>query len=215
MNHVYTASEERLNVGTHGLGLILSVIGLVMLVLKAAKYGTAIHIVSFAVFGASLVILYSASTLYHSSTTEKARARLRAFDHASIYILIAGTYTPLALLVLQGTVGWLIFSVAWGLAVVGVVVKLFFTGRFDHLSTTMYVFMGWIIIFAFKPLVANLAPQGLTWLFAGGIAYTVGALFYSIKKMPFAHATFHFFVLAGSICHFISVYWFVLTRNGV
>lgn len=212
--HFYPPIEERLNVISHATGLILSVAALAFLVAKAMTYGTAVHTVSFAVFGASLVILYGASTLYHSARNVPARLALRRVDHASIYLLIAGTYTPFSLVTLQGVVGWVIFGIVWGMALVGVTAKLFFTGRFDRLSTTMYVLMGWTIVLAIKPLVANLSIEGLGWMLAGGISYTVGALIYSIKKIPFGHATFHIFVLAGSACHFVSVYFFVLTTSG-
>ena len=199
-----------MNILSHALGLILSVIGLVLLVVKAASLGTTLHVVSFAIFGASLVTLYAASTIYHSTKDPTRRTRLRTVDHTAIYVLIAGSYTPFTLVVLNGTVGWTLFGVSWGMAVTGIVLKLFFTGRFNILSTSMYVFMGWVIIFAIKPLMAAMSEEGIFWLFAGGIAYTVGAVSYSIKKIPFGHALFHFFVLAGSACHFISVYWYIL-----
>jgi hemolysin III len=199
-----------LNILSHALGLILSVIGLILLVVKAAALGTTLHVVSFAIFGASLVTLYSASTIYHSTKDPTRRTRLRTVDHTAIYVLIAGSYTPFTLVVLSSTVGWTLFGVSWGMAVTGIVLKLFFTGRFNILSTSMYVFMGWVIIFAIKPLMAAMSEEGIFWLFAGGVAYTVGAVSYSIKKIPFGHALFHFFVLAGSACHFISVYWYIL-----
>ncbi|MCH9696242.1 MAG: hemolysin III family protein [Gammaproteobacteria bacterium] len=208
--HNYSVIEERINVASHALGLLLSAVGVVLLVAKSLSDGTAIHTVSFTIFGISLVTLYSASTAYHAARTAHVRSALRTFDHASIYLLIAGTYTPFTLVTLQGTVGWVIFGVTWSMALIGITAKLFFTGRFDHLSTAMYVFMGWIIMFAVKPLVANLSVEGLFWLVAGGISYTIGALFYSIKKMPFGHATFHIFVLLGSVCHFTSVYFYVI-----
>lgn len=198
---------------SHAAGLFLSVAALAFLIAKATIYGTAVHTVSFTVFGASLVFLYGASTLYHSARGARARVTLRTVDHASIYLLIAGTYTPFALITLQGVAGWVIFGTVWGMALLGVTAKLFFTGRFEHLSTAMYVFMGWIVVFAIKPLVANLSTEGLSWLLAGGVSYTVGALFYSVKKMPFGHATFHVLVLLGSACHFVSVYFFVLTTG--
>ena len=191
----------------------MSVVGLVLLIVKAASLGTPLHVVSFAIFGASLVILYAASTIYHSTDDPSRRTKLRTVDHAAIYILIAGTYTPFTLAVLSGTVGWTLFGVSWGMAVTGIVLKLFYTGRFNILSTSMYVFMGWVIVFAVKPLMAALPEEGIFWLFAGGIAYTVGAISYSIKKIPFGHAVFHFFVLAGSACHFISVYWYILPSS--
>ena len=191
----------------------MSVVGLVLLIVKAASLGTPLHVVGFAIFGASLVILYAASTIYHSTDDPSRRTKLRTVDHAAIYILIAGTYTPFTLAVLSGTVGWTLFGVSWGMAVTGIVLKLFYTGRFNILSTSMYVFMGWVIVFAVKPLMAALPEEGIFWLFAGGIAYTVGAISYSIKKIPFGHAVFHFFVLAGSACHFISVYWYILPSS--
>lgn len=209
----YSAAEERLNVLSHGLGLLLSVVGLVLLVVRAASLGTAIHIVSFAIFGASLIALYGASTIYHSTKDPAARNYLRTVDHAAIYILIAGTYTPFTLTVLDGKIGWILFGVSWGMAVTGIVLKLFFTGRFNHLSTAMYIFMGWIIVFVIKPLIAALPIDAIVWLFAGGISYTVGAVSYSIKKIPYGHAVFHFFVLAGSVCHFIVVYGYILSTN--
>ena len=203
----YPPTEERINVYSHGLGLIASVFALVILTLKADGI---YQIVSVVVFAASLIALYGSSTIYHSTTNVARRARLRTVDHSMIYVLIAGSYTPLALLVLEGAVGWTIFGVSWAMAVTGIVIKLFHTGKYDKISTAMYVFMGWVIIFAIKPLAANLSSEGLAWLFAGGMSYTVGALFYSIKKMPYGHATFHVFTLLGSICHFVCVYCYVL-----
>jgi hemolysin III len=206
----YSPFEEKLNILSHGIGVILGLVALIFLVLHAAQDGTAVHVVSFTIYGASIIILYLASTLYHKATKPRLRNRLRIFDHAAIYVLIAGTYTPYALVTLEGTIGWTIFGLAWGIAIVGIILKLFFTGKFDKLSTLMYVFMGWIIIFAINPLIANLSSEGLFWLMAGGVFYTIGAVLYSIRKLPFNHAIFHVFVLAGSISHFISVYFYVL-----
>ena len=204
---VYPLAEERINIASHGLGLLLSIAALVLLVLKAS--GT-LQVISVTVFAASLIALYGSSTIYHSTDNVARRAWLRTVDHAMIYVLIAGSYTPFVLLALKGTIGWVIFGVAWTMAVIGIVIKLFHTGKYDKISTAMYVFMGWVIVFAIKPLIANFSGEGLTWLFAGGVFYTVGALFYSIRKMPFGHATFHIFCLLGSGCHFVSVYFFVL-----
>ena len=206
----YSPLEERINILSHAAGLLLSMVAIVLLVARASHAGNAWHIVSAAIFGASLIALYAASTTYHSATRAKLRARLRVIDHATIYILIAGTYTPFTLITLNGTVGWVIFAFSWGMAICGIILKLFFTGRFNLLSTLMYVFMGWIIIFAVKPLIANLSPEGLFWLVAGGLSYTIGAIIYSIKKVPLNHAIFHLFVLGGSICHFVTVYFYVL-----
>jgi hemolysin III len=150
--------------------------------------------------------------VYHSATTPLLRNRLQIVDHAAIYILIAGTYTPYTLVVLPDTTGWIIFGVSWGMAASGIVLKIFFTGKYDLISTLMYVFMGWIIVFAFEPLVDALSEQGLFWLVAGGIAYTVGAVLYSIRKIKFNHAIFHVFVLLGSACHFVSIYFYILPQ---
>ena len=207
----YSAAEERINIATHSIGLILSFVALILLVLRATQHGNIWHLISFGLFGASLVALYASSTAYHKAKIPDRRRRLRIIDHAAIYILIAGTYTPFALVTLNGTtVGWLIFSATWSMAVLGVVLKLFFTGRYTLISTLMYVFMGWMIVFAIKPLINNLSPEGLQWLVAGGLAYTFGAVVYVFKKIQFTHATFHIFILIGSFCHFISVYFYVL-----
>ena len=206
----YDPKEEKLNVISHAIGLVLSVLALVLLVVYSAKEGSAWHIVSFSIYGASLIVLYSASTFYHYSKTPKLRHRLNVFDHAAIYVLIAGTYTPFTLVVLKGWVGWTIFGVSWGLALTGIILKLFFTGRYDKISTIAYVLMGWLIIFAIKPLVNNLPFEGFMWLLSGGIFYTIGALLYSIKKLNYNHAIFHIFVLLGSFSHFIAVFFYVL-----
>lgn len=206
----YSPLEEKLNIISHAIGVVLGVIALVFLMIHAFQDGETIHLVSCTIYGLSIIILYLASTLYHKATKPQLRNRLRIFDHAAIYLLIAGTYTPFALITLEGTTGWIIFGTVWAFAAVGITLKLFFTGKFDKLSTMMYVFMGWIIVFAIKPLIANLSSEGLFWLMAGGAAYTIGAVLYSIRKLPYNHAIFHLFVLIGSICHFISVYWYVL-----
>jgi hemolysin III len=206
----YSPLEERTNIVSHAIGLVLSVIALLLMLVRASESGGVLYVVSAAIFGISLIALYAASTLYHSAKDPKVRSRLRINDHATIYILIAGTYTPFTLITLNGWVGWTIFGVSWGMAIAGVVLKIFFTGRYDVLSTLMYVLMGWIIMIAIKPLIANLSSVGLFWLVSGGIAYTTGAVIYGIKKIKFNHAIFHLFVLLGSLCHFISVYFYVL-----
>ncbi len=209
----YESKEEKLNVITHFIGLILSVAALVLLVVYASLYGTAKHIVSFAIFGASLIVLYAASTAYHYSQSPKLRNRLNIFDHAAIYVLIAGTYTPFALIVLKGWIGWTIFGISWGLAFAGIIFKLFFIGKYDKISTATYVLMGWVIIFAIKPLIENFSTNGLLWLLAGGLFYTIGAILYSIKKIKYNHAIFHVFVLLGSFSHFIAVFFYVLPEQ--
>jgi len=206
----YPETEEKLNVITHGIGFLLSVAALVLLVVRATLYGTALHIVSAAIYGSSLVVLYFASTSFHMAKNQKTRNRLNVFDHASIFLLIAGTYTPFALVTLQGPWGWSIFGVIWGMAFAGIILKLYYTGRFNTLSTVLYVLMGWVMVIAIVPLVRALPVCGLLWLLAGGISYTLGAVIFLLNKLPFNHAIFHVFVLMGSICHFVAVYWYVL-----
>ena len=209
----YPPLEEKINIRSHQAGLALSVVALVLLVIHASMHGNAWHLVSFSIYGASMIFLYAASSFYHSAKEPLLRSRLRIVDHASIYALIAGTYTPFALVTLNGTTGWVIFGISWALALSGIILKLFFTGKYNAVSTLMYVLMGWIIIFAIKPLMEQLSSEGLFWLFAGGLAYTFGAILYSFKKMRFNHATFHIFVLIGSFCHFLSVYFYVLPHT--
>ena len=209
INH-YSPIEEKINIISHAVGFVLSIVALVFLVRYASIYGNAWHIVSFSIFGVSLMVLYASSTVYHSAKNPQFRRKMRIVDHASIYILIAGTYTPFTLVTLHGVTGWVLFGVTWGMAVTGIILKFFHTGKYDSISTLMYVFMGWIIVFAIKPLINNLSSEGLFWLVAGGMAYTTGAILYSINKIKFNHAIFHLFVLIGSVCHFISVYFYVL-----
>jgi hemolysin III len=206
----YSPIEEKINIISHAVGFILSIIALVLLVRHATRHGDVWHIVSFSIFGASLIILYAASSFYHSAKKSELRNRLNIIDHASIYVLIAGTYTPFTLVTLKGTIGWVIFGISWGLALTGIILKLFFTGKYNLMSTIMYVLMGWVIVFAIKPLMNNLPLEGLRWLVAGGISYTIGAILYGIKKIKFNHAIFHMFVLMGSFCHFMSVFFYVL-----
>ncbi|MCF6168669.1 hemolysin III family protein [Lutibacter sp.] len=206
----YEPKEEKFNVISHTIGLVLSVIALILLVVYSSLKGNTWHIVSFSIYGASLIVLYSASTFYHYVQNPRLRYKLNIFDHSAIYVLIAGTYTPFTLVVLKGWVGWTIFGVSWGLALAGIVLKLFFTGKYDKISTFAYVLMGWVVIFAIKPLVQNLPFEGLMWLLAGGIFYTVGAVLYSIKNLKYNHAIFHIFVLLGSFAHFIAVFFYVL-----
>jgi len=205
----YDPKEEFWNVMTHGFGLLLSIAGLIVLVIYSGLYLSAKHIVGFSIYGVSLVVLYSASTTYHMAKKEKLRLRLNVFDHSAIYVLIAGTYTPITLITLQGAVGWSLFAVIWGLAIVGIVLKLFYTGRFDRLSTLIYVLMGWLAIVAIKPLLNNMPTEGLIWLLIGGLFYTVGAAFYLINSIKFNHVIFHVFVLFGSISHFICILFYV------
>lgn len=205
----YSSLEENLNIGSHAFGLVLSIVALSLLMMRANVDGDIWHIISFGVFGLSLIFLYAASTAYHLSREPVLRAKLRVIDHVAIYILIAGTYTPFALITLHGSVGWTIFGVSWTMALIGIILKIFFTGRYALVSTLLYVLMGWIIVFAVKPLMENLSPEGISWLVIGGLAYTIGAILYSIKKIKFNHAIFHLLVLVGSLSHFIAVYLYI------
>ncbi len=206
LNYVYSDSEERLNIWSHGLGLVASIIVFPFLILKAISFSGFWHVASFIIFGLSLIILYTASTFYHAAKNPKKRRKLNILDHAAIYVLIAGSYTPFCLVALDSKLGWYMFIFVWVFAVIGIVLKLFYTGRFNKISTIMYVLMGWQVMFFIKPLISALTSFGLNTLILGGVFYTIGAILYSIKKMPYNHATFHVFVLLGSLSHFLSIY---------
>lgn len=201
----YTLGEEIANGATHGIGILLSIAGLAVLVTLAALRSDAWAVVGAAIFGSTLILLYSTSTLYHSFRDETLKRFLRKCDHAAIFLLIAGSYTPFMLVNLRGAWGWSIFGVVWGLALVGIVLKFWFTGRFRLLSTLIYVGMGWLIVIAIKPMLASVTPVGMWLLLAGGLCYTGGAVFYLLKKMPYHHAVWHGFVMAGSICHYFAI----------
>jgi len=173
-------------------------------------HGTTSHVVSCTIFGVTLIFLYSASTLYHSIQKPKAKSILKIIDHSCIYLLIAGTYTPFLLVTLRGALGWIMFGVIWSMAIIGVLFKIFFVHRFKIISTAAYLLMGWIIVFLIKPLIASLPAGGIILLIAGGLAYSLGVIFYAWKKLPFNHAIWHLFVLAGSICHFCAIIFYVL-----
>jgi hemolysin III len=209
----YTREEEIANSLTHGMGLLLSVGGLAVLVTFAALHGDARAVTACAVFGSSLVLLYASSTLYHSIQASRLKQAMRVVDHVAIFFLIAGTYTPFMLVNLRGPWGWSLFGVVWALAVAGTTLKLFFTGRFRVLSTLVYLFMGWIVLVAIKPLVEALPRGSLIMLFAGGMAYSMGTVFYLWKRLPYHHAVWHMFVLAGSICHFFAVLGSIAPRG--
>ncbi|MGB5235105.1 MAG: hemolysin III family protein [Candidatus Macondimonas sp.] len=201
----YSSAEEAANAITHGIGLLLSIGGGIALVSLAARHAGAREITSASVFAATLVVMYVASTLYHAIPHPRAKRGLKVFDHCAIFLLIAGTYTPFTIVALKGTLGWWLFGIVWGLAVLGIVFKLFFTGRMQLLSTITYVLMGWIAIVAVVPISRALQPAALYWLIAGGIAYTAGTLFYHNRRIPYSHAIWHLFVLAGSVSHFIAI----------
>jgi hemolysin III len=208
--HVYTKREEIANAITHGLGTLLSIAGLVLLIVYASLYGTAWHIVSFTIFGVTMLLLYTSSTLVHSFPEGKVKDLFETFDHSCIYLFIAGTYTPLLLVTLRSPLGWTLFGIVWGLAVAGVVFKAFFTKKFLVLSTLFYVMMGWMIVFAWHPLQALLMPGGIRLLIIGGLLYTVGSVFYIWRGFPYHHAVWHLFVVAGSVMHFFAILLYVL-----
>ena len=205
--------DEIANVVTHGIGVLLSVgAGAALIALASVQAGTR-EMISVAVFSASLVLLYSASTLYHAARHPETKARLKVLDHCAIFILIAGTYTPFTIAAIRGAWGWSLFGIIWGMALVGIVFKLFFTGRFKVLSTAMYIAMGWLVVIALVPLTQALSGAGLAWLVGGGVLYTAGTLFYHRESIPYSHAIWHGFVLAGSSCHFIAVAIEMLKTN--
>jgi len=202
--------EEILNSATHGLGLLLSIAGLVVLLVLADKYGDARRAVCFSIYGSSLVLLYAASTLYHSFPLGRTKEVFKVIDHSAIYILIAGSYTPFALISLRGGWGWAIFGVIWGLALVGIVFKVFFVKRFRILSTLIYLAMGWLSVIAIRPMLNSIPMGGILWLLAGGAFYTLGAVFHFFNQVSFNHAVWHMFVLCGSVCHYFAILFYVL-----
>jgi hemolysin III len=210
MPATYTAREELAHSITHGFGVVGSIAGLVLMVIFSAQYGTVWHVVSTAIFGATLVLLYMSSTLYHSFKGVRAKQILRKFDHAAIFLLIAGSYTPFLLVTLHGA--WILFAVVWGLAAIGVGLKFWFAGRFRVVSTLIYIGMGWLVMLDFKSLTTSLPHDGLVWLFAGGLSYTGGTLFYLWKRLPYHHAIWHLFVLGGSTCHWMAIFFYVVPR---
>lgn len=204
--------HEILNSITHGLGVLLSIAALVLLIVYAAiRQGDAWQFVSFSIYGASLITLYMASTLYHAIQRKKTKKFFNVFDHASIFILIAGTYTPFCLVPLRGPWGWTLFGIIWGLAIAGVIFKMFFyTDKLRVISAILYIGMGWIIIIALKPLIQNVPAGSLYWLFAGALSYCIGVLFYLRRQNRFNHVIWHLFVLGGSISHFFAIFLYLI-----
>ncbi|GKS09901.1 hemolysin III family protein [Paenibacillus chitinolyticus] len=201
----YSPREEFANAVSHGIGTLLSVAALVLLVIQATTYGNTWHIVSFSIFGTSLILLYLCSTLVHSAPGGRLKDIFEIMDHSAIYVLIAGSYTPFMLVTLRGVLGWTLLGIVWGLALIGIVLKIFFVKRFIVLSTVCYIGMGWLIVLAFKPLAEHLSANGIVWLVAGGLLYTVGTVFYLWRRIPYHHAIWHAFVIGGSVCHFFAV----------
>ncbi|UYM17345.1 PAQR family membrane homeostasis protein TrhA [Endozoicomonas euniceicola] len=210
LNRAYSLGEEIANSVTHGIGAMLSVAGLTLLVTYAAIQGDTWRVVSFSIYGGSMILLFLMSTLYHSFQNKKVKQVFKLLDHCAIYLLIAGTYTPFLLVTLRGTTGWILFAIIWLLAFTGIIFKLAFRHRFKKLSLLTYVAMGWLALFVGQELTQRLSAGGMAWLIAGGLAYTLGVIFYVWKKLPYNHAIWHLFVLAGSLCHYTTIFVYVL-----
>ena len=207
----YSLSEELLNAISHGLGALFGIVGTVLCIVKAANTGDPWRIVSGSIFGVTVLLLYLLSCLYHALKVNMAKRVFRVIDHCTIFLLIAGTYTPFTLVTLRGTVGWVLFGIVWGMAVLGITLNAVNLKKFSKISVACYLVMGWAIIAAFQPLAEALAPQGVSLLIWGGIAYTVGAILYGIgAKVKYFHSVFHFFCLAGTVLHFFAIYLYVL-----
>lgn len=209
----YTLGEELTNSISHGIGAGLSIAALVLCVVRAAiniESVKAMGVVAAAIYGSTLIILYCMSTLYHAITNKTARTVFRVFDHTSIYLLIAGTYTPITLITLRGPIGWVLFGIVWGVAVLGITLNAISIEKFRKFSIVSYILMGWAVVFGGKPVIEQLPKGGLIFLLIGGAAYTIGIIFYALKKVKYMHSIWHFFVLAGSITHFFAIYLYVL-----
>lgn len=211
----FSALEERLSSITHGIGAVLSLAGMVVLLVAAsiAVYVDPWKIVSLSLYGTTLVLLYTASTLYHGISHRRWKQRFQLLDHCAIYLLIAGTYTPFLLVNMRGPIGWLLFAAVWSLALVGIACKLLWPHRFAVLRVVIYLLMGWMIVLASGEMVANLSVSGIALLAAGGITYTLGVIFYAVRAIPYNHAIWHLFVIGGSICHYFAVYSAVLPHG--
>jgi hemolysin III len=212
--HLETVAEETASTLTHAVGGLLAAAGLVTLIVYAAFAHDSRRVVAVSIYGSSLVLMYSASSVYHLVNHPRVKRWLRVVDHVSIYLLIAGTYTPILLISIRGAWGWSMFGVIWGMACAGIVLKLFFIDRFSLLSTAIYVLMGWMVLVAAGPLFAHVPHGGIAWLFAGGIVYTAGVIFYLWDHLPFNHAIWHLFVIGGSVCHFLAVLFYILPVTG-
>jgi hemolysin III len=208
--HTFTKKEEIANAATHGIGVLFSITALVLLIIGSSKEGTIWHTVSFTVYGVTMVLLYLSSTLLHSFPEGKVKDLFEICDHASIYLFIAGTYTPFLFIVIKGSLGWTLFGIIWGIAVIGLIFKLFFTKKFLYLSTILYIAMGWMIVIAWKPISSTLPENGVLLLVMGGVLYTAGTIFYVWRGFKFHHAIWHLFVLGGTVIHFFGVLLYVL-----
>lgn len=201
--------EELANTITHGAGLIFSIIGFIVLLVLALLRGGPWQTAGCAIYGSTLVLLYAASTFYHGVLSPRLKRALLIFDHCAIYLLIAGTYTPFLLVNLRGPWGWSLFGVMWGLALAGILFKLWFVDHFPILSTSLYVAMGWLGVIAAKPILAHVPATGLVWLLIGGLMYSIGVVFFALKKLPYSHVIWHVFVMAGSTCHYFAILYAV------
>jgi hemolysin III len=209
MSRIGRISDELANSLTHGLGLVLSLVGGPVLIVLAAMHD-AWHVVACSIYAATLIILYACSTLYHSFRGANVKRFFRIFDHSAIYLLIAGTYTPFTLVNMRGAWGWTLFGTVWALTVVGVIWKALFVERFVVVSTVIYIIMGWLVLIAVRPLLTMVPAGGIAWLVAGGILYTLGTIFFGWNKCPYNHAIWHVFVVAGSVCHYFAIMWYVV-----
>ena len=202
--------EEVVNSTSHGVGILIALACTALLIIRAAFYGNALHIVTFSIFGAGMINLYSASTLFHGALNPRIKYNLNKFDHSSIYILIAATYTPFSLVGIKGALGWVIFGLVWSMAIGGTIFKIwFYSSKLRSLSAWLYIAMGWTGIIAIYPLIVNLPNISLWFLMAGCLAYSFSVIFYLIEKIPYGHGVFHIFIIGGSICHFFSLVFMV------
>ncbi|MBM4135593.1 MAG: hemolysin III family protein [Nitrospira sp.] len=202
---LFKLKEEIAHSVTHGIGIVLAIAGLGILIAHTTTFGSARHIVSCSIFGTALIVLYSASTLYHGIQHPKAKKVLRIIDHSSIYLLIAGTYTPFTLVNLRGAWGWSLFGVIWGLAILGIVLQFSPLRQFSSIRLILYIIMGWAVLVAIKPLSASVPVSALILIVAGGVTYTVGVIFFLWRRLPYHHAIWHIFVLSGSVLHYLAV----------
>ncbi len=205
--------EAAANSITHGIGAVLALVGGIVLVILACRYGTIWHIIGCSVYGTSMALLYTASTIYHANQNERARPLLRLLDHSAIFGLIAGTYTPFTLVNLHGPWGWSLLGAVWGLALLGIIGQRLWVGRKPIVTVSIYVAMGWLAIVGFKAILEAMPPGGIALLVAGGLAYTGGCVFYGWRRLPYHHAVWHLFVLTGSVLHFLAVLWYVLPSH--
>jgi len=207
-----TRAEEWANAMSHLAGTVFAIVALTLMCVYASLRGTAIHVVSCAIYGSTMIILYNSSTLYHLISNYRIKSIFQSLDHIGIYLLIAGTYTPFALAALRGPQGWTVFGIVWGLAAVGIFCEVVFSIKLRFLSLPIYLLMGWVVVGFIKPLMASMPLPGIVMLVVGGIVYCLGVIFYVMDKVPYMHTIWHFFVLGGSVCHWIAIYFYVIPR---